>query len=50
MDMQSLRAELTGLDFLHHQECLREVREGEFHKRKGAVVQVLAQKPQAPST
>lgn len=45
MDAESLRAEFSGLEFLHLQECVREVREGEFHNGPGAVVQVLARKP-----
>lgn len=45
MDMQSLCAELTGLEFLHLQECVRDVHEGEFHNGPGAVVQALAKKP-----
>ncbi len=45
MDVQSLRTELDGLEFLHLQECVRHVHEGEFHSGRGAVVQVLARKP-----
>jgi len=45
MDMQSLRAELAGLEFHHLQECIREVHEGEFHHGTGAVVHALARKP-----
>lgn len=44
MDMKSLSSELIGLEFLHLQECVREIHEGEFHKGTGAVVQVLAKK------
>jgi len=44
MDMQSLGSELIGLEFLHLQECVREIHEGEFHSGTGAVVQALAQK------
>jgi len=44
MDAESLRVELAGLEFLHLQECVREVHEGEFHNGIGAVVQVLARK------
>lgn len=44
MDMRSLRSELNGLSFLHLQECVREIHEGEFHEGKGAVVQLLAMK------
>jgi 2-polyprenyl-3-methyl-5-hydroxy-6-metoxy-1,4-benzoquinol methylase len=44
MDMRSLRSELNGLEFLHLQECVREIHEGEFHNGPGAVVQALARK------
>ena len=44
MDMRSLRSELNGLKFLHLQECVREIHEGEFHNGPGAVVQALARK------
>ena len=44
MDMKSLSSELIGLEFLHFQECVREIHEGEFHNGTGAVVQVLAKK------
>lgn len=44
MDMQSLSSELNGLEFLHLQECVREIHEGELHKGAGAVVQALAKK------
>ncbi len=45
MDAESLCTELAGLEFLHLQECVREVHEGEFHNGVGAVVQALARKP-----
>jgi len=44
MDMQSLTAEFADLEFLHLQECVREIQEGEFHSGDGAVVQMLARK------
>lgn len=44
MDVPSLTTELTGLEFAHLQERVREVNEGAFHTGAGAVVQVLAQK------
>jgi 2-polyprenyl-3-methyl-5-hydroxy-6-metoxy-1,4-benzoquinol methylase len=44
MDVQSLSSELIGLEFLHLQECVREIHEGVFHNGKGAVVQVLAKR------
>jgi len=45
MDAKSLRQDLAGLEFLHLQECVRDVHEGEFHHGAGAVVQALARKP-----
>ncbi len=45
MDVPSLTTELTGLEFIHLQERVREVNEGVFHNGAGAVVQVFAQKP-----
>ena len=44
MDVQSLSRELIGLEFLHLQEKVREIHEGEFHNGPGAVVQALAKK------
>ena len=44
MDSQLLKEELNGLEFVYLQECIREIHEGEFHKGKGAVVQLLARK------
>lgn len=44
MDSQLLKEELNGLDFIYLQECVREINEGELHKGKGAVVQMLARK------
>ena len=45
MDEETLRAELAGLEFLHLQECEREIHEGAFHNGLGAVVQVVGRKP-----
>ena len=45
MDLQTLRAELAGLDFAHAVETEREIQEGQFHHGVGAVVQILARKP-----
>ena len=42
MDAASVRSELDGLEFLHLQECVRDIHEGEFHNGTGAVVQLLA--------
>lgn len=44
MDTESLKTELSGLEFQHLQECVREIHEGEFHDGTGAVVRILAQK------
>lgn len=44
MDVQSLSDELISLEFLHLQEHVRDIHEGEFHTGKGAVVQALAKK------
>ncbi|MET0100980.1 MAG: class I SAM-dependent methyltransferase [Sedimenticola sp.] len=44
MDVPSLTTELGGLEFIHLQERIREINEGDFHRGAGAVVQVLAQK------
>lgn len=44
MDARTLSDELSGLEFLHLQERIREVNEGEFHNGTGVVVQVLAKK------
>jgi hypothetical protein len=45
MDKETVRAELAGLEFLHLQECEREIHEGEYHSGLGAVVQMVARKP-----
>jgi SAM-dependent methyltransferase len=45
MDEDTLRAELAGLEFLHLQECEREIHEGAFHNGLGAVVQIVGRKP-----
>lgn len=44
MDLSMLRTELSGLDFFHARELVREVNEGTLHCGQGAVVQVLARK------
>lgn len=44
MDQETLRAELSGLEFLHLQECEREIHEGTFHNGLGAVVQLVGRK------
>lgn len=44
VDLQSLRQELKGLEFIHALETTREVHEGEAHHGMGAVVQIIAQR------
>lgn len=46
MTLDGLREELRGLEFLHGVELEREVIEGSLHTGLGAVVQVLAKKPE----
>ena len=45
MDVETLRTELAGLEFLDLQEREREIREGDFHQGLGAVVQLVGRKP-----
>ena len=45
MNLQALQTELAGLTFTHAIEIDRDVIEGKYHTGKGAVVQVVAQKP-----
>ena len=45
MELETLREELAGLEFLHGVELVRNVIEGTNHTGKGSVVQVLARKP-----
>ena len=44
MDTQTPGSELTGLEFLYLQECVRIIHVGKFHTVSGAVVQLLAMK------
>jgi len=44
MDLETLRGELAGLDFIHQQELERAIHEGEFHNGRSAVVQVVGVK------
>ena len=44
MDLETLKAELQGLELLHAIEIVRDVHEGKLHHGKGAVVQVVARK------
>jgi len=48
MDAETLRLELAGLEPLELAETEREIHEGVFHNGIGAVVQVLARKPDSP--
>ena len=48
MTLEGLRAELSGLDFIVAQEIERDVIEGDYHHGRGAVVQILARRPQLP--
>jgi SAM-dependent methyltransferase len=41
-----LRAELPGLDFVHAQELDRDIVEGSGHTGRGAVVQLVARRPE----
>jgi len=45
MQLADLQEELAGLEFLHAVETEREVIEGRYHTGRGAVVQVLARRP-----
>lgn len=44
MTLESLEDELAGLEWLHAEELVREVREGDFHHGSGAVVQMIGRK------
>ena len=44
MELETLREELEGLEFIHGKELTRDVVEGMNHTGKGSVVQVLAKK------
>lgn len=46
MTLETLEAELEGLEWLHAQELVRDVHEGEFHHGRGAVVQLIGRKLQ----
>ncbi len=45
MELNTVRSELAGLDFVIARELERDVHEGQLHHGRGAVVQVLARKP-----
>jgi SAM-dependent methyltransferase len=44
MELETLRKELAGLEFLHAEEVERDICEGSKHTGRGSVVQVLARK------
>ena len=44
MTLETLKAELEGLEWLHAEELVREIHEGRFHDGDGAVVQVIGRK------
>jgi len=44
MDLETLRVELDGLEFVHAKELVRDVVEGVYHTGKASVVQVFARK------
>ncbi|RKF19274.1 class I SAM-dependent methyltransferase [Altericroceibacterium spongiae] len=46
MTLESLREELQGLEFRVGREIRRDVNEGKYHRGEGAVVQVIARKPE----
>jgi SAM-dependent methyltransferase len=48
MTLDNLRDELAGLEFVVAREIERDVTEGSFHQGRGAVVQILARRPQLP--
>jgi SAM-dependent methyltransferase len=50
MTLQQLEHELQGLDFEIARELERDVIEGKYHTGTGAVVQVLARKPEEATT
>ncbi len=45
-DLDVIKSELDGLEFLHAVEIEREVNEGAFHAGKSSVVQIVACKPE----
>jgi len=46
MSLELLRAELFGLEFDYAAETVRDINEGRLHTGQGAVVQLLAHKPE----
>ena len=47
MSLELLHAELPGLEFEYAAETVRDVHEGRLHTGQGAVVQLLARKPES---
>jgi len=47
MSLHELEQELDGLEFIIAQEAERDFDEGKYHQGPGAVVQIVARKPQA---
>lgn len=45
MTLDTLRSELSGLDFEVAQEITRDIHEGTYHQGSSAVVQIVARKP-----
>jgi SAM-dependent methyltransferase len=44
VELEALQRELSGLEFIHACETVREISEGHLHSGPGAVVQVIARK------
>jgi acyl-coenzyme A thioesterase PaaI-like protein len=45
MDVEMLKADLAGLEFLVAHEVQRDIQEGRLHGGRSAVVQILARSP-----
>lgn len=46
MSLEDLTEELQGLELVHAKELVRDIHEGSLHTGKGAVVQIIAIKPE----
>lgn len=44
-DLDEVRAELAGLELVHAEALVRDVREGGYHSGEGAVIQIVGIKP-----
>ena len=44
MDLEDIKKNLNGLDFLQSQELEREIYEGILHKGLGSVIQIIGKK------